>query len=111
MPNDAANTLGAKPPTTRVARARRRVNGDKPRALSTRGQDTGGTDPARATASYKEQPTSTGSGDSGRPNTWRTPSRTVRANAPTAAARAPPRLVKASACLVDSRQRASSSAG
>src|ERR1700727_1219663 len=110
-PKHAANTLGAKTPTARVVRARRRVTGDKPRALSTRVQDTGGTDPARATASYKEQPTSTGSGNSVTPNTSRTPSRTVRANATTSAALAPPRLVKASACLVDSRQRASSSAG
>src|ERR1700691_4310745 len=44
-PRQAANTLGAKTPTARVARARRRVTGEKPRAVSTTNQDTGENDP------------------------------------------------------------------
>src|ERR1700722_13760441 len=43
-PKHAANTLGAKTPTARVARARRRVTGEKPRAVSTTNQDTGEND-------------------------------------------------------------------
>src|SRR5271156_2329897 len=110
-PKQAANTLGAKTPTARVARARRRVTGEKPRAVSTTNQHTGENDPPRAPAPYNEQPTSTGSGINVTPNTSRTPSRTVRANATTSVALAPPRLVKASACLVDSRQRAVATSG
>src|ERR1700722_11664151 len=49
-PKHAANTLGAKTPTARVARARRRVTGEKPRAMSTTNQDTGENDPTRARA-------------------------------------------------------------
>src|SRR5246127_5701014 len=80
-PKQAANTLGAKMPTARVVRARRRVTGVRLRAVSTTQQDTGESDPTRAGAGHRTQPTSTGSGVSVTPNTSRTPSRTVRANA------------------------------
>src|SRR5271157_3336759 len=110
-PKHAANTLGAKTPTARVVRARRRVTGERSRAVLTTQQDTGENDPTRARAGHRTQPTSTGSGISVTPNTSRTPSRTVRANATTSSALAPPRLVKASACLVDSRHRAVRSSG
>src|SRR5271163_3385578 len=109
-PKHAANTLGAKTPTARVVRARRRVTGERPRAvLTTSRYRRNDALPPRAT--HKEQPTSTGSGTNVTPNTSRTPSRTARANATTSAAPAPPRLVNASACLVESRQRALSTSG
>src|ERR1700685_3093022 len=110
-PTQAASRLGAKMPSARVVNARRRLTGVRPRAVSTTNQDTGENDCTCARARYKPQPTSTGSGISVIPNTSRTPSRTVRASATTSAALAPPRFVKASACLVDSRQRAAASSG
>src|SRR5690606_9772196 len=50
-----------------------------------------------------ETPTSTVSGTSVTPNRSRTPSLTARASATTSSALAPPRLVIARVCLVDSR--------
>lgn len=58
------------------------------------------------TKTYSAQPTRTGSGTRVTPKAARTPSRTVRATARMSAVVAAPRLVRASACLVDSRHRA-----
>src|SRR5271155_6189174 len=102
-PKHAANTLGAKTPTARVVRARRRVTGERPRAvLTTSRYRRNDALPPRAT--HKEQPTSTGSGTNVTPNTSRTPSRTARAKTTTSAAPAPPRLVHAGASLEASQQ-------
>src|SRR5690606_9806510 len=59
----------------------------------------------RAAPAQSEQPTSVGSLTSSIPKRSRTPSRTVRASASRSAVVAPPRLVSARACLVDSDTR------
>lgn len=67
---------------------------------------TAGIDPRRPARRHQSaHPTSTGSLSSSTPNTASTPARTSRASSMRSAVDAPPRLVSASVCLVDSDTR------